>query len=142
MTARAHRLRRLQAIGHRIVVERERDLAEAERALDDARRALDAAEAALVAADARETLTADAAELAFASDHRRTLLVRVSHAARGVTRAEQRVRDARAVLVEARVDEKRFEVLADGLDARRAAAHAKAERRGADEHAARMHGRR
>jgi hypothetical protein len=136
-TARTARARKLLAVETSRVAARERDLADARLALEAREAAAAAAEAEARAADGR-WLDLDAADdLGQASAHRHALATRVLHAKRAVTEAVAEVRAKELAAIDARIAERRFEILIEGFLRADAAREQKVERRVSDEHAAR-----
>lgn len=135
--ARTARARKLLAVETSRVAARERDLALARQALEAQEAAVTRATADARAAEERWLEVSTVDDLAQASAHRHTLELRVVRAAQGVTRAAAEVRAREADAIAARIAERRFEILIEGFLRADAARAQKAERRSADEHAAR-----
>lgn len=135
--ARIARARRLLAVETSRVAARERDLAEARRALEAREAIVAAAESEARAADGR-WLDLDAADdLGQASAHRHALATKVLRAKSAVAEAAAEMRIKQLAAVDARIAERRFEILIEGFLRVDAAREQKVERRISDEHAAR-----
>lgn len=135
--ARTARARKLLAFEATRVAARERELADARRALEAREASVATAEAEALAADGR-WLDLDAADdLGQASAHRHALATKVSHAKVARARAVADVNAKEAAAVEARIAERRFEILIEGFVRAEQAREQKIERRASDEHAAR-----
>ncbi len=135
--ARTARARKLLAVETSRVAARERDLALARQALEEREAEAARAEAEARAADSRWLDAASVDDLAQASAHRRALELRRLRAVRAVAEAAAVVRACEAAAVTARVAERKFEIMIEGFLRADAAREQKAERRSADEHAAR-----
>ena len=135
--ARTARARRLLAVETSRVAARERSLADARRALDAREAMVAAAESEARAADGR-WLDLDAADdLGQASAHRHALATKVLRAKLAVAEAAAELRIKELAAVDARIAERRFEILIEGFLRVDAAREQKVERRISDEHAAR-----
>lgn len=135
--ARIARARKLLAVETSRVAARERELADARRALEAREMAVTAFESEARAADGR-WLDLDAADdLGQASAHRHGLATKLVHAKAAVVLAVAEVRAREGAAVDARIAERRFEILIEGFLRAEAAREQKVERRIADEHAAR-----
>ena len=117
---------------------RERTLVEARRELDARAETLARAQAELDAGAARWLEAESSAELEHASARRRTLARHVEIEASKTDEAKGRVQVVEQAAVEARRDERRLEILVEGLEAGEATRRKKAEQKIGDEHAARM----
>jgi len=139
--SRLARVKRLLEIETQRVAVKERELAEAQQALQQAERRAQDAERDVRQADAKwlEAMTS-ADDLERASAHRRELVARVARANKEVESAATHVRVRQQAVVAARMGERRFEILIEGLQATETVRVNKAERKAADEHAARRAG--
>jgi flagellar export protein FliJ len=141
VSARARRTARLLAFEETRVTARERELGAARRVLEHREAAVAQAIAASVLACGQWLDDATSTELlAQASAHRRTLEDRVVAARRAVTVAKEDVTRSEAALVVARMAHRRIEILIEGFEQADAQRARKADRRAADEHAARRTG--
>lgn len=138
MTTRIVRVKRLVRAAESALVACERALVEARRALEAREERLSAVRAELEDSAARWLDASSSEDLAHASARRRTLARRIELEERAVEEAMARVRALEAAAIEARKDERRLELLVEGLEANEAARRKKAERKIGDEHAARM----
>lgn len=135
--ARTARARRLLAVETSRVAARERDLADARRALEARRAIVTAAESEARAADGR-WLDLDAADdLGQASAHRHALGTKVLRATAALAESAAEVRIKELAAVDARMAERRFEILIEGFLRADGAHEQRLERRISDEHAAR-----
>lgn len=135
--ARTARARKLLAVETSRVAARERDVIAARALLAEREAAAARATAEASAADSRWLDVDSTDDLARASAHRRALEARAARAALEVARAAEELRVREAAAVVARSAERRFEILIEGFLRADAAGERKAERRIADEHAAR-----
>ncbi|MBS2012295.1 MAG: flagellar FliJ family protein [Deltaproteobacteria bacterium] len=138
MSARIVRVKRLISAASSTVTARERELAEAHRALEAREEVLASAEADLESSSARWLDAASSDDLAQASARRRTLARRIELERRAVEAARSKVRVCEDAALEARRDERRLELLVEGLEAGEATRRKKVEQKVGDEHAARM----
>lgn len=138
MNARIKRVKRLVDAAESARNARERSLVEARRLLEAQTETLARAQAELDAG-AEQWLEAQSSdELAQASARRRTLARYVEIQARKTDEAKGEVQVVEQAAVEARRDERRLEILVEGLEAGEAARRKKADQKIGDEHAARM----
>jgi len=137
VSARARRARKLLAVATARVGTRERELLDARRVVEEREQDEARARSALADAFARELDVATADELAYASAHQRTLALRIARAAALVSAARGELAAREQALVEARRDERRMEILVEGIERAVATKAEKAERRVMDEHASR-----
>ena len=119
------------------VAARERDLADARRALEAREAVASAAESEARAADGRWLDLVAADDLGQASAHRHALATKVLRATASVATAAGEVRTKELAAVDARMAERRFEILIEGFVRADVAHEQKLERRTSDEHAAR-----
>jgi hypothetical protein len=120
------------------VAVKERELAAARAALASAESAHERALSRANQAQSRWIDVETSSEtLARASEHRRSLDAEVQVAAMGVARAAALVKSREEAAIAARMAERRFELLIEGIDAAEDVRARKAERKAGDEHAAR-----
>jgi flagellar biosynthesis chaperone FliJ len=140
MSARRQRIARILTVERNRVTVKERELVEARRLLETATAGVGKAKENFAAACDRWLDEVSIAVLEDASDHRQTLLGRIQRAEAQEASAREVLRARERALVEARIAERRIELLLEGIDKADDVRERKAERRAADEHAARKTG--
>ena len=138
MNARAMRVKRLRVASEVKLTTRERELSDARRLVEERDSQVEIGKQAIEDACAREEEVVTAEDLAMADAHRQALTRRVQLLREAAEQARVLLGEREVAAVEARKDEKRLEILQDGLEATDAARRTKLERKQADEHAARM----
>ncbi len=137
MSVRITRVKRLLAVESSRVATRELELVEARRELELREAAVTRLEAEHAEACDRSLEVASVEDLERASDHRAAIHEHIVRARAAVDVAQAEVHTREAAAIRARTAERRMEILLEGfveVDALRAT---KAERKSADEHAAR-----
>jgi len=137
VSARLTRARRLLAVEATRVKLREREVVAARRELEERERAAATLASEAAAAAERMMAAANTGEMSDAHAHARTLERRAQRASLAVSDARHEVAARESAAVDARTDERKMEVLAEGFEAADAARARRAERKISDEHASR-----
>ncbi len=141
MSARTNRVKKLLAVEASRAETKERELADARRLLDQREAERAAREAAFADACERWLDVVSVEELEQASARRTTLNAHLERARFAVASAKSELAKREAAAIAARTAERRMEILLEGFAAADAQKAVKAERKSADEHAARSNSR-